>query len=109
MGLFTRALFPRFNDLWCNQLSVGDLTKPRHDVNEHRSWVDSPAELARAVIIGKHVVVVVPPFTEGQRGDERILGGMNCVVIRVGAPQVRGAVYQPRGVQDQTESEQGRY
>ena len=98
-GTITRLLLPVEDGCVVHLLAVIDPAECGHAVDEQGGQVQSPAVLARAVVAGESVVVVVEAFANGTESDEEVLSRVDVAVIGLVAPDVRDAVDAPRDVQ----------
>ena len=93
------ALLATEHHLVRHLLAIRHLADEREEVDEDAGRVELPVELARRVVVREHVVVVVVALADRPERDKEVLDGVDVLVVRLVAPQVRDAVHAPRHVQ----------
>lgn len=82
----------------------------RHEVDERLGRVQvAGAELARLVVHGKCVMVVVKALADRAQAHEQVLGRVDGLVVRSHAPHVRHAIDEPCGMQEHDVAQHGWY
>jgi len=87
------------DDVFRNGLEVVCPPHPGKKVNEGcGEVVPVRANLCGFIVPGEAVVVVVPPFSRRDDGDELVFGRVYPLVIGPEAPEMSRTVDEPRGV-----------
>jgi len=76
-GGVTGALHASLHQIRGHRLQVVCPADARERVDHSRRWVQRPAQLAGAIVIGENVVVVVPPLAQRGQRHEGVLGRIN--------------------------------
>ena len=75
-------------------------SQPNAYVNETSRYIQRTwSKFARAIIVGKRVMIVVKAFADCQPTDEVIFARIDVDVIGTHAPHMSGAVHEPRAVE----------
>ena len=64
-----------------------------------RQIENSRTEFARAIVEGKHVMIIVKTLAQAEPTHEVVFARLNRFVVGTHSPHVRGAVDEPRGVE----------
>jgi hypothetical protein len=102
--LLLKSLSPDGGPMGRGPFATPNQTTRRQTVNDDLGGIvlTGHAEFGRGIIERVFVVPIMPTFTKGKKGHDRIFGGMDGIVVRVVTVQMSGGIDQKGTMQDET-------